>query len=86
MKRCPLCSRTYWNDEYAFCLDDGALLSAPYDPQQTLILPTPNNNDLPPTEVSALKMKLDGVRTDKEIAAAKPTGKRRKWNQVSFFE
>jgi hypothetical protein len=32
MKRCPTCSRTYVSDDFTFCLDDGALLSAPYDP------------------------------------------------------
>lgn len=85
MKRCPQCNRTYWSDEYTFCLDDGALLSAPYD-QQTLVLPTPHNPDLPPTEVSAPTMKLDGVRADKEIVAAKSAGKRRRWNEISFFE
>lgn len=40
MKRCPTCNRTYPDDSFAFCLADGSLLSAPYDPQQTLVLPT----------------------------------------------
>jgi uncharacterized membrane protein HdeD (DUF308 family) len=28
-KKCPTCGRTYPGDTYAFCLEDGALLSAP---------------------------------------------------------
>jgi hypothetical protein len=32
MKRCPTCNRTYVSDDFTFCLDDGALLSASYDP------------------------------------------------------
>jgi hypothetical protein len=41
MKRCPNCNRTFWDDTYTFCLDDGTLLSAPFDPEQTLIIPSP---------------------------------------------
>jgi hypothetical protein len=40
MKACPTCNRTYADDTFTFCLNDGALLSAPYDPQATLILPS----------------------------------------------
>ena len=36
MKRCPTCHRTYPDDTLAFCLVDGSILSAPYDPQETL--------------------------------------------------
>jgi len=31
MKSCPTCKRTYPDDNLAFCLMDGAVLSAPYD-------------------------------------------------------
>jgi hypothetical protein len=34
MKRCPKCNRTYADDAFTFCLEDGALLSAPYDPEK----------------------------------------------------
>ncbi len=85
MKRCLRCNRTYWNDEFAFCLDDGTLLSAPYDLQQTVVLPSPGNTDLPATEVSARNMTLDDVRIDKE-AAAQSTSKRRRWDEESFFD
>jgi uncharacterized protein len=48
MKRCPQCNRTYADEMFAFCLDDGALLSAPYDPQATLSLPAELTSDLAP--------------------------------------
>lgn len=32
MKRCPKCNRTYADDAFTFCLEDGALLSASYNP------------------------------------------------------
>jgi hypothetical protein len=50
MKRCPTCNRTYASDEFTFCLDDGSLLSAPYDPQQSQP-PTVRRSEPPPTEV-----------------------------------
>jgi hypothetical protein len=40
MKKCPNCSRTYSDHTFSFCLDDGALLSASFDPDATLVLPT----------------------------------------------
>lgn len=40
MKSCPSCNRTYADDTLTFCLNDGALLSAPYDPQATLQIPS----------------------------------------------
>src|SRR5262245_48508260 len=39
MKSCPTCNRTYPDDTLAFCLVDGAVLSAPYDPEQTRRIP-----------------------------------------------
>ena len=33
MKSCPACNRTYPDDTLAFCLIDGSVLSAPYDPR-----------------------------------------------------
>lgn len=40
MKRCPTCNRTYSDNTLSFCLEDGLLLSAEYDPGETLVLPT----------------------------------------------
>lgn len=45
MKSCPACNRTYADDTFTFCLDDGALLSAPYDPQATLRIPSTRSTD-----------------------------------------
>jgi hypothetical protein len=39
MKKCPECNRTYADDSIAFCLVDGAVLSAPFDSEPTLVLP-----------------------------------------------
>jgi len=49
MKQCPTCKRTYSDSSLSFCLDDGALLSAPFptqavggravDPPPTLAMP-----------------------------------------------
>ena len=51
MKKCPSCNRTYSDETITFCLADGALLSAPYDPQATLHLPV-GRPALPSTEMS----------------------------------
>jgi hypothetical protein len=50
MKSCPTCNRTYPDDTLAFCLMDGAVLSAPYDPAENRAAPRPSNEP-PPTEV-----------------------------------
>src|SRR5436190_18084803 len=45
MKKCSRCNRTYSDESFSFCLDDGSLLSAPYDPDATIVLPTtPTSN------------------------------------------
>ena len=46
MKSCPTCNRTYPDDTLAFCLMDGAVLSAPYDHS-----PDPRRASPSPTEV-----------------------------------
>lgn len=50
MKRCPTCDRTYADDSTTFCLADGSLLSAPYDPGATQRIPVRLTSP-PPTEV-----------------------------------
>jgi hypothetical protein len=50
MKRCPTCNRTYADDSTTFCLADGSLLSAPYDPNATQRIPAQFTNTSP-TEV-----------------------------------
>lgn len=39
MKKCPKCNRTYSDENLTFCLEDGALLSASFDSDETLIVP-----------------------------------------------
>lgn len=50
MKQCPACNRTYADDSITFCLADGALLSASYDPDATQRIPARLTNP-PPTQV-----------------------------------
>ena len=51
MKTCPTCNRSYEDDSFAFCLDDGARLSAAYDPRSTLLGPAPRDTDPPKTAI-----------------------------------
>ena len=51
MKSCPACNRTF-EDTFTFCLVDGSILSAPFDPQATLVLPDKRKIDLHPIEVA----------------------------------
>jgi hypothetical protein len=50
MKSCPACNRTF-EDTFTFCLVDGSILSAPFDPQATREIPKRRNTNPPPTEV-----------------------------------
>src|SRR5262249_31170029 len=50
MKICPKCKRNYADDSLIFCLDDGSLLVATYDPDATLVMnPTPTTPQPGPT-------------------------------------
>ena len=49
MKACPTCKRTY-DETLSFCLVDGSVLSAPYDPHETLHLPAPRTTDPMPAQ------------------------------------
>jgi F5/8 type C domain len=51
MKACPTCKRTYADESLTYCLADGSLLSAPYDPEATQHLPLPHTNNPANTEV-----------------------------------
>jgi hypothetical protein len=52
MKQCPTCKRTFNDETLTYCLADGSLLSAPYDPDATQRLPLARPTEAPPTEVS----------------------------------
>ncbi len=51
MKSCPTCNRTYPDNTLAFCLVDGSILSAPFDPEETKRIHAPRSSDSTPTEV-----------------------------------
>lgn len=44
MKSCPQCNRTF-EDSFTFCLIDGSVLSAPFDPHATLASPEPRQTE-----------------------------------------
>jgi hypothetical protein len=46
MKSCPTCNRTYSDNTITFCLVDGTILSAPYDPEATQRIPESRSNDV----------------------------------------
>jgi LGFP repeat len=51
MKKCTVCNRTYPDDTLAFCLVDGSVLSAPYDPEQTQRIAEPRATNAAATEI-----------------------------------
>lgn len=51
IKECPTCKRTYSDQSITFCLADGSLLSAPFDPQATHDSPVSHSSERRPTEV-----------------------------------
>jgi Flp pilus assembly protein TadD len=50
MKSCPACNRTF-EDTFSFCLVDGSILSAPFDPDSPRHESVSESSDPPPTEV-----------------------------------
>jgi hypothetical protein len=71
MKSCPTCNRTF-EDTFTFCLADGSLLNAPFDPHATLVIPEPRNTE-PPTEV--LKLEETKREIPPTIASPQPQQK-----------
>jgi hypothetical protein len=47
MKECPQCKRTYSDNTLAFCLVDGAILSAPFESAPTLVIPVKASRHAP---------------------------------------
>jgi hypothetical protein len=64
MKNCPICNRTYADETLTFCLSDGSLLSAPYDPDATQRIPRYQENI--PTEVVAPSAPISKLRSNTE--------------------
>ena len=58
MKRCPQCNRTYADDTLSFCLEDGGVLSAPYDEEETVAF----SKEQPPGQTDP------NFRSDKSVA------------------
>ena len=50
MKSCPACNRTF-EDTFTFCLVDGSILSAPFDPHATKQTSNVRHTAPPPTQV-----------------------------------
>jgi hypothetical protein len=75
MKSCPTCNRTF-DDTLTFCLIDGSILSAPFDPKATLHLPDSDKIGAPPTEVIRDRQKIASLpltQEEKQDASALPT-------------
>jgi hypothetical protein len=90
MKKCPKCNRTYADDGFTFCLEDGALLSAPYNidkkepistiesggPPRTAVLPEKRGEaQLPPTVMSDQPATGISEQTGTMHPRSKATGK-----------
>jgi Tfp pilus assembly protein PilF len=69
MKSCPACNRTF-EDTFTFCLADGSLLDAPFDPHATLVIPEPRQTAPPPTELLVPEEKA--VEIPQTIASPQP--------------
>jgi hypothetical protein len=74
IKRCPTCARTYADDSISFCLADGALLSAPYDPEAS-DKQSAKSAKPPPTEVmfSAPSPAIPATQPAREAVPLVPT-------------
>jgi hypothetical protein len=72
MKSCLTCNRTF-EDTLTYCLVDGSILSAPFDPQATVIIPSARKTDPPPTEV---------LRNNSSLREAIPSNKKRNYSAL----
>lgn len=88
MKRCPKCNRTYADDAFTFCLEDGALLSAPYDsekkeepistiqsggPPPTAVLPSSRFDSAPDAQKSSAILSAPTIASPGEHPSKKDT-------------
>lgn len=60
MKSCPECNRTF-EDSLTFCLIDGSVLSAPFDPHATLAMPEPRQTEPQPEEVFEFEETIQAI-------------------------
>lgn len=70
MKACPTCDRTYADDSLTFCLVDGSVLSAPYDPNATLHMPDVRTTDggatAPPPQTTIVALQPPKLYSDRQ--------------------
>lgn len=71
MKRCPKCSRTYADDGFTFCLEDGALLSASYHPPEEPISTLQTSR--PPATVALPAEESRNTAPDERASVPAPT-------------
>jgi hypothetical protein len=71
MKSCPTCNRAYADETLSYCLDDGSLLSSPYEPEATQFLPAPRTTSRAKTETSVLTLGDVQKATNKDNSAFK---------------
>ncbi len=69
MKSCPTCDRTF-DDTMTFCLVDGSILSAPFDPVSGDRNPARRNSEPPPTQM--VDPAAISARSDRESPEASP--------------
>ena len=80
MRKCSQCKRTYADESFSFCLEDGALLSASYDPRATLVIPAAINSDSTTTErVGPILTPAPSSDEKKKVRTSKT------WNEQRFF-
>jgi peroxiredoxin len=78
MKSCPTCNRTF-EDTLTYCLIDGSILDAPFDPHATLVIPEPRQTEPPPTEV----LPVEEIREEIPPTVASPQPERKAEESVS---
>jgi hypothetical protein len=78
MKSCPTCNRTF-EDTLTYCLIDGSILSAPFDPHATLVIPEPRQTKPPPTEI----LPVEETREEIQPTIASPQPERKPEELVS---
>ncbi len=72
MKTCPTCQRTFSDESLTFCLVDGSVLSAPSDPNKTLVMPEPRVTDPPRSNVEPPQSTILAVSPQAAFAVHQP--------------
>lgn len=88
MKSCPTCNRTYPDDTLAFCLVDGSVLSAPYDPGKPGQAASAPGGNRQPTEVltPSLQSTISAQHPPEPLAQRRAgTSTERRGNKLLLF-